>query len=75
MSEKQALKQGLLITAALGEAIREAGEIPSGHLYAVVMGRMGLEMYETAIQMLVKGGLVRNNNHLLTWIGPKKGGS
>lgn len=56
---------------SVGECIRELGEVPSGHLYARLMGKLSLESYEAIIRQLVKADLVkRSNAHLLTWIGP-----
>jgi hypothetical protein len=57
-------------TAAIAEAIRELGEVPSGHLYAQVCGRMELAAYERIIGTLKNAGLVAESGHLLKWIGP-----
>lgn len=59
----------LRIAAAVGEAIRDLGSVPSGHLYARLMGQMSLETYEIVIGALVKAGLVTKKNNLLTWVG------
>ena len=63
-----ALKSALNIAIALGQAIHAAGPqgIPSGHLYAGVMGKMDLPTYEAAIGFLVKQGVVKRSGHLLT---------
>lgn len=66
------MKTAVEVIVAVGDAIREAGEIPSGTLYAILMDRLDLNSYETIIGTLVCAGLVRNSNHLLTWIGPPK---
>lgn len=59
---------------ALAECIRDLGSVPSGHLYARVMGYMSLETYEALIGILVDAGKVRRHpSYLLEWIGP--GGS
>lgn len=55
---------------ALTEAIRALGEVPSGHLYANVMGHMSLDVYNSYIDAIVRTGLVTRSNHLLTWAGP-----
>lgn len=55
---------------ALAEAIRTLGRIPSGHLYAQVMGAMTFESFTCAIGTLKRAGLVREVAHELTWIGP-----
>lgn len=59
-----------LLAEALGEAIQTVpAGIPSGHLYAAVMGSISLDLYNAAIADLVRRKLVRNSNYLLTWIG------
>lgn len=59
---------------ALAECIRNLGSVPSGDLYARVMGYMSLETYEALIGILVDAGKVRRHpSHLLEWTGP--GGS
>lgn len=68
-AKKQA-RGAVLAAAAIAEAIREASPIPSGHLYAMVCGQMGLEYYEGIITMLIRTGLVERKNHLLTWTRP-----
>ena len=60
-------------TAVMAEAIREAGEIPSGHLYAMVMGNMDLPTYNGIIKVLKGTGLVKESANVLTWTGPMKG--
>jgi hypothetical protein len=54
---------------AVGDAIRELGSVPSGHLYGMLMGEMTLERYNGVIGVLKKAGLVTESNHLLTWTG------
>ena len=59
------------ILQAVAEAIRELGEVPSGHLYANLMSRLSLAQFEQVLGILKGAGLVRESNaHLLTWIGP-----
>lgn len=62
-------KAALAIVLAVGEAIKELGSVPNGHLYARLMGQMSLETYNKVIGLLVKTGAVKNENHLLTWVG------
>ena len=70
MSEYQRqIKAMLLATKMLAECIRELREVPSGHLYAMVMGVMNLQTYEVLIGNLKRAGLVSEKYHLLTWIG------
>lgn len=69
MTTRAALTLALIIS----EAIRDLGEVPSGHLYAQVMGHMTIQTYEKIISTLVNAKLVaRDGNHLLRWIGPPK---
>ena len=62
-------KAALGIVLAVGEAIKDLGSVPNGHLYAQLMGKMNLETYNKVIAILVKTGAVKNENHLLTWVG------
>ena len=58
------------IAAAIADTIRELGSVPSGHLYARLMGHMSLETYEDIIGVLVRKGMVRQEpSHLLVWTG------
>lgn len=52
------------------DVIRTAGRIPSGHLYAQVMGHMDLRTYELIIERLKGTRLVEEKNHELIWVGP-----
>lgn len=66
---KEEVVAAITTVVALGEAIRDLKEVPSGHLYATVCGRMSLESYQAAIRMLTKAGLIKVENHLITYIG------
>lgn len=66
-------RAALNIVLALAEAIRELGRVPSGTLYANVMGKLDLATYEAAIRMLKNAGLVKETAHELEWTGPAKG--
>lgn len=57
--------------AGVAEAIREAGEIPSGTLYSMLIGKVDIEGYGKLIGILKNAGLVSESAHLLKWIGPK----
>jgi hypothetical protein len=61
-------KAALQTVVAVGEAIKDLGSVPSGHLYARLMGHMSLETYNKVIGLLVKVGAVKEENHLLTWV-------
>jgi hypothetical protein len=65
------VKAAFGILQAVAEAIRELGEVPSGHLYANLMSKLSLAQFEQVLGVLKGAGLVRESNaHLLTWIGP-----
>lgn len=55
---------------AVAEAIRSLGSVPSGHLYAQLMGHLTLEQYTSIIGALKGAGVVTEQNHLLTWKEP-----
>lgn len=67
------INAALAVTMAVAETIREAGSTPAGPLYAALMGRVSLAGFESMIRNLKNAGLVREQNHMLTWTGPKVG--
>lgn len=71
MSNAAQVTAAIKVAAAVGEAIRDLGSVPSGHLYARLMGHMDLEAYNKCIGLLKQMDLVKEENHLLTWIGPE----
>lgn len=59
------------VSHAVAETIRELGQVPSGHLYARLMGVIELHQYEQVIDLLIDARLIeRDRSHLLRWIGP-----
>ena len=71
MSRTSEALAAVRVAHAIAETIRELGEVPSGHLYARVMGVMDLRQYEQVISLLIDARLVeRAPSHLLRWIGP-----
>ena len=52
------------------DCIKDTGKqgIPSGHLYAMLMRRLNLDVYTTMISVLKKAGKVRECNNILTSI-------
>lgn len=67
---KQEIRSAIRITQALGHTIRELGSIPSGQLYAQVMGRLTLPEYNAAIGVLVHADVItRGADNVLTWKG------
>ncbi len=61
---------GIRVAAVVGDTIRQLGSIPSGELYAQLMGHMNLDTYNKCIQVLKKAELVEESNHVLRWVGP-----
>lgn len=62
------MKLDLLLGLAndIYEAIESSPNgLPSGHLYAALMGMMPLGLYQTLIDGLVGAGRITNNGHLL----------
>lgn len=58
--------------AAIGDAIRELGSVPSGELYARLMGHLDIDQYQRIIDTLKRTGLVAELGHVIKWIGPAK---
>jgi hypothetical protein len=56
----------------IANAIKEAGSIPNGHLYAMVMEAYTFEEYEKVITVLKNAGIVYElTTHMLIWKGLK----
>lgn len=73
MSDKaKQVTAAIMMAAAVGDAIRDLGSIPIGHLYAQLMGRMSLDTYNGLIAILKQTNLVEEKSNLLTWVGPKE---
>ena len=54
---------------AVADCIKELKQVPSGHLYARVMEFMDIDQYNTIIGILISTKFVRQENHVLIWIG------
>jgi hypothetical protein len=66
------LAAALSVIRLIADTIREVGSVPSGTLYANLMGRMDLGTYQRIIDTLKGAGLVSESRaSLLTWIGPE----
>lgn len=70
MITKDAVKALIEVVRATGEIIRELKQVPSGHLYASMMGHLSLDDYNIVIGVLKDAGLVVEKNYLLIWVGP-----
>lgn len=62
----------VLVLDVLQEIIKGAGTagIPSGHLYAQLMGKMSLEQYTKFIDILKDAGKVTEIGHVLRHVTP-----
>jgi hypothetical protein len=58
---------------AIADLVKLLSPVPSGELYARVMGHMSLESYDKVIGTLKRAELVSESGHLLTWVGPTDG--
>jgi hypothetical protein len=68
VSEKEKREQALKVINTIHNCIEDAGEegIPSGHLYAMLMGfGMTLDSYNAVISYLKKAGKITDSGHLL----------
>ena len=66
------IRNGLLAVKAIADCIKEAGQIPAGHLYAALMGHgCTLNAFEQIVGLLTSTrqgkALVRRENDLLIW--------
>lgn len=59
------------LVQAVAEVIRVKASVPSGELYAQIMGKIDLRTYQRVLDMLVGAGLITVKSHLITWVGPK----
>jgi hypothetical protein len=66
-TKNQKIQSWVGLCLALLEVIKAHGEegIPSGHLYARLMGKLSLDQYQSAINLLVDSGRITNKGHLL----------
>jgi hypothetical protein len=56
------------VVDAIAETIKEFKEIPSGHLYANLMGYMDLNTYQTLIKYMELKDWIKIEYNLITWI-------
>jgi hypothetical protein len=70
MNEEQKMKAAVEIMKAVAGAIKDLGTIPSGHLYAQLMGKMSFDSYEKMLGALQRMGIISvDGNHLVTYVG------
>jgi len=65
--DSKTMQAVILTCKAMIEAIESFGPrgVPSGELYANVMGTMSLDQYNNVIGVLVKTGFITNDHNLL----------
>ena len=68
-TREEQTKATIEVIKAVAEAIKTLGQVPSGHLYARLMGSLTLDQYQTIIDILEKGRLIKVEHHLITWLG------
>ena len=70
--QEAALKAALDIAIAVGQIVRQAGPagIPSGHLCARMMDKMGLDTFQSMVAFLERSEIVVVRNNCL-FAGPK----
>jgi hypothetical protein len=60
------------VLVTIAKLIEEARYIPSGELYAMLMGSMSYETYMMLIKKLQDMEVITVKNHMITWVGVKK---
>jgi len=73
--QKEQVKAAIEVVLAIANAIRELREVPSGQLYAQLMGYLSLDQYQVIINNLKQAKLIKVESHLITWIGPAASGA
>ena len=66
------INAALQTLAAVAQAIRLLGEVPSGQLYAQLVGQLSLSDYDAIIRTLKGASLIEETPaHLIRWTGPR----
>lgn len=66
MNKEQAMKL-VEVMGIVASVIKEVGSIPSGHLYAQLMGKMSFETYQDMIATMERLNVISVKNHLITY--------
>lgn len=68
-----AVAAAVQLAGAVASAIHDLGRpIPSGELYARLMGHLDLPTYEAILRTLTGAGLISvDGMHLIRWTGPR----
>lgn len=67
---REQIEAAIGLIVEIGRVIQAKKIIPSGELYALVMGTLSIYEYNTAIAKLKQAGVVRERGFLLEWTGP-----
>lgn len=66
---RDSLRAALRMTIAAADAIKTAGQISEGMLYAAFMSKMDMAAFNGMIGILVNTGCVEKNGVMLRWNG------
>ena len=66
--QRSQVRAALNVVQAVADAIKELKQVPSCVLYAQLMSHMDLGAYQKVIALLKDAGLVKEENHMLTWV-------
>lgn len=61
----------LKLLEVLTGVLHEVGEVPSGTVYSALIGKVTLADYEAVLAQMKRLGLIKVENHLIRWTGPK----
>ena len=67
LDQKAKVQGALDMLKAIADAIKELEKVPSGELYARLMGHLSFSDYSKAIEILKGAGLIDEKNHELIW--------
>jgi hypothetical protein len=65
---KEQVAAYIKLVQAIADTIKDLGSVPSGHLYAHLMGLVDLDSYNKIINILKESGRVKEENYMLTWV-------
>ena len=67
--QSETINKAIEAITELGRVIKDVKRIPSGHLYAQLMSVLSLQAYQYMLDILVKGNMIKIENHEIVWIG------
>ena len=68
---RESVRSAVDVLLAISKAVEELKEVPSGHLYSVLMNKIKLEDYEKCLDILNKAGVVSKKGDLVVWVDSK----